>query len=63
MEAFSVSELRELPTIQQSWDGAELKIQTTTERVWLNPRENWIYDGKITIERKTKGKWEIVGNE
>ena len=57
---YSVSELRELPTIEQSWDGAELKIKTRTERVWLNPRENWAYDGKITCEVLVKGKWEII---
>ena len=57
---YSVSELRELPTIEQSWDGAELKIQTDTERVWLNPRENCAYDGKITCEVLVNGRWETI---
>jgi hypothetical protein len=57
---YSVSELQQMETITQSWDGAELKIETATERVWLNPRENWAYDGKITCELLVNGRWETI---
>jgi hypothetical protein len=57
--SYSRSELSTLDTIEQSWDGAELKIEDEGYRVWLNPRENAKYDGDYTIEtldQKT-GRW------
>ncbi len=47
-----------LDTIEQSWDGAELKIQEDNKKVWLNPRENAKYDGDYTIETYVDGRWE-----
>ena len=57
---YTRSELRNLDTIEQSWDGAELKIDADQYRVWLNPRENAPYDGDYTVEMldPISGKWE-----
>lgn len=58
MYNYTLSELRRLETIDQSWDGAELKIDDGEIRVWLVPRENRGYDGDYQIEtRNSVGRW------
>jgi hypothetical protein len=55
---YTKSELNRLETIEQSWDGDELKIQEDGYRVWLTHRENRAYNGDYTIETLVEGKWE-----
>jgi hypothetical protein len=56
---YSKHELQQLDTIEQAWDGSELKIEENNIRVWLTPPENRRYDGDYTIERRDmNGKWE-----
>ena len=57
---YTLSELRRLDTLEQSWDGAELKVDHGETRVWLVPRENREYDGDYQIETlNSAGKWVI----
>ena len=57
---YTKSELRDMATIKQSWDGSELKVDELGIRVWLNPTENAPHDGDYTIETldPISGKWE-----
>jgi hypothetical protein len=55
---YTKSELTRLETIEQSWDGDELKIQEDGCRVWLTHRENRAYNGDYTVETLVDGKWE-----
>jgi len=55
---YTKRELQNLETIEQSWDGAELKIEEPGYKVWLNPKENTPYDGDYTIQTLVDGKWE-----
>ena len=58
MYTYTRSELNRLDTIEQSWDGAELKIDDGEIRVWLVPREHSRYDGDYQVEtRNSTGKW------
>jgi hypothetical protein len=51
-------ELMILDTIEQAWDGDELKIQEDGLRVWFTYRENRAYNGDYTVETLVDGKWE-----
>jgi len=55
---YTKSELNRLETIEQSWDGDELKIETDDTRVWLVLRENRQWNGDYVIETLVDGKWE-----
>ena len=60
MYAYTKTELQRLDTLDQSWDGAELKILEEEMRVWLVPIENRGYDGDYQVEtRNATGKWII----
>lgn len=50
-------ELVNLDTIEQAWDGDELKIKEDDYKVWLTHRENRQYNGDYTVERLVEGKW------
>ena len=55
-------ELVDLDTIEQAWDGDELKIEESvgkviTYRVWLTLPENREWNGDYTVERLIDGKW------
>lgn len=50
-------ELEILDTIEQAWDGDELKIREDDYKVWLTHRENRQYNGDYTVERLIDGKW------
>lgn len=54
---YTRSELVLLDTIEQAWDGDELKIKEAGYRVWLTHRENRPYNGDYTVERLIEGKW------
>jgi len=57
--SYSKRELQQLDTIEQSWDGDELKIDDGDVRVWLTHRENVRYNGDYTVEtRNARGGWE-----
>ena len=55
---YTKRELQQLDTIEQAWDGDELKIQEDGYKVWLSNRENRAYNGDYTIEVRVNGKWE-----
>ena len=54
---YTFSELNSLKTIEQAWDGDELKIRTDDKKVWLTHRENRAYNGDYTIETLVDGRW------
>jgi len=51
-------ELTELETIEQDWNGDELKIKEDGYRVWLTHRQNRLYDGDYTVEIRINGRWD-----
>jgi len=55
---YSKSTLQQLDTIEQAWDGDELKIDDDNIRVWLTNRENRQYSGDYVIETRVNGRWE-----
>jgi len=55
---FTRYELNQLDTIEQAWDGDELKIDEGNYRVWLVSRENRKYNGDYVVETKVNGRWE-----
>jgi hypothetical protein len=55
--SYTLSYLKSLPTIEQSWSGDFLKIQTKKKRVWLTHPDNRAYDGFYQIETLTKDGW------
>ena len=60
MYTYTKRELQNLDTIEQSWDGAELKIDDGNIRVWFVPVTNRGYDGDYQIETKgPTGRWDI----
>jgi hypothetical protein len=55
---YTKRELQSLDTIEQAWDGDELKIDNEDGcRVWLTHRENRKYNGDYTIEKLVDGRW------
>jgi hypothetical protein len=55
---YTKRELQSLDTIEQAWDGDELKIDNEDGyRVWLTHRENRAYNGDYTIEKLVDGRW------
>jgi hypothetical protein len=55
---YTKSELMQLDTIEQAWDGDELKIEREDYKVWLSSRENRQWNGDYTVETLVNGKWE-----
>lgn len=55
---YSKSELQQLDTIEQAWDGDELKVDGDDTRVWLVSRENRQWNGDYVIETLVDGRWE-----
>jgi len=54
---YTKRELENLETIEQAWDGDELKIQEDGMKVWLVLRENRPYNGDYVIETYKNGTW------
>ena len=55
---YTKRDLLNLDTIEQAWDGDELKIDNKDGcRVWLTNRENRQYNGDYTIETLVDGCW------
>ena len=55
---YTKHDLQQLDTIEQSWDGDELKIDDGDIRVWLSSPGNRKYSGDYTLETKVNGRWE-----
>jgi hypothetical protein len=55
---YTKRELDMLDTIEQAWDGDELKIEEDGVKVWLTHRENRGYNGDYTVETLVNGRWE-----
>ena len=55
---FTKRDLVYLDTIEQAWDGSELKIENDGMKVWLTQPEHRQYDGDYVIETRVNGKWE-----
>jgi uncharacterized protein YegJ (DUF2314 family) len=55
---YTKRQLESLDTIEQAWDGDELKIWKDDVKVWLTHPENRKYNGDYTIERLINGRWE-----
>ena len=60
MAKYTKSELHALETIEQAWDGSELKIDNGDHRIWLTQPEHRQYEGDYVVETKANGKWEQV---
>ena len=56
--SYTKRELQNLETIEQAWDGDELKIEEEGYKVWLTHRDNRAYNGDYTIETLVDGRWE-----
>jgi hypothetical protein len=56
--SYTRSELQQLDTIEQAWDGDELKIDDGDIRVWLTNRENRKWNGDYSVETLVDGKWK-----
>lgn len=60
MKQYTRFELNQLDTIEQAWDGDELKIDTGDVRVWLTHKENRQWNGDYVVEKYVNGKWVII---
>jgi hypothetical protein len=60
LHEYTKAELNSMETIEQAWDGDELKIKTDTYKVWLVLRENRQYNGDYVVETLVNGGWEQV---
>jgi hypothetical protein len=56
--SYTKSELRDLDTIEQAWDGDELKVDEGDLRVWLTHPENRQFNGDYTVETLVNGSWK-----
>jgi len=54
---YTKRELRDLDTIEQAWDGDELKIDNGDIRIWLVHPENRQYNGDYVVETRINGSW------
>lgn len=55
---YTKSELRALETIEQAWDGDELKIEDSDFKVWLVNSENRQWNGDYIVETLVNGRWQ-----
>jgi hypothetical protein len=60
MAKYTKHDLESLDTIEQAWDGSELKVDNGDHRIWLTQPEHRKYDGDYVVETKANGKWEQV---
>jgi hypothetical protein len=58
---YTKRELQNLDTIEQAWDGDELKIREEDFRLWLVIPENRAYNGDYIIEiyNEISCRWEM----
>lgn len=57
MKKYSKFELNQMNTIEQAWDGDELKIDDGDTKVWLVIPENRRYNGDYVVETRVNGVW------
>ena len=57
---YTRQQLTSLDTIEQAWDGDELKVDNGDHRIWLTLPENRQWNGDYMVETKANGKWETV---
>jgi hypothetical protein len=50
LHEYTKKELNSFETIEQAWDGDELKIKTDTHKVWLTSNENRKWNGDYVVE-------------
>ena len=55
LHEYTKAELNGMETIEQAWDGDELKIETESHRIWLVLQENRKYNGDYVVETKVNG--------
>jgi hypothetical protein len=55
--SYSKRELQNMETIEQAWDGDELKVDDGDIRVWLVLPENRQYNGDFVVETRVNGSW------
>jgi hypothetical protein len=55
---YTKRDLQQLDTIEQAWDGDELKVDDGDIRVWLTNSENRKWNGDYTIEKLVDGRWK-----
>ena len=57
---YTKRELTAMDTIEQAWDGDELKVYGNSYKVWLVLPENRKYNGDYVIEMldPISGRWE-----
>ena len=58
LHEYTKAELNGMETIEQAWDGDELKIETDSHRIWLVLQENRKYNGDYVVETKVNGGWK-----
>ena len=56
-QAYTKRQLEQLETIEQAWDGDELKVDDGNVKVWLTLPENRQWNGDYTIEVRLDGVW------
>lgn len=56
-QAYTKRQLQQLETIEQAWDGDELKVDDGNVKVWLTLPENRQWNGDYTIEVRLNGVW------
>ena len=54
---FTKRELQQLDTIEQAWDGDELKIEDDGVKVWPVLPQNRQYNGDYVVENRINGVW------
>jgi hypothetical protein len=54
---YTKRELQNMETIEQAWDGDELKVEDGDIKVWLTSPENRQYNGDYTVETRINGSW------
>jgi hypothetical protein len=58
LHEYTKAELESMSTIEQAWDGDELKVATDSHKVWLVLPENRKYNGDYVVETNVNGKWK-----
>ena len=56
-QAYTKRQLQQLETIEQAWDGDELKVDDGNVKVWLTLPENRQWNGDYTIEVRLNWVW------
>jgi len=55
--SYTKRQLQNMDTIEQAWDGDELKVDDGDIRIWLVFPENRPYNGDYVVETRINGSW------